>query len=174
MKRFSLLVVLLLFLQVVTSCKWHLYKQCDPKWGQHKLGTSTNTICSAGCAMSSVAMALISHNISIDSRTIVNPESLNSWLTSHGGYADKDLIEWNSVHVLGKVKVLAITEKESVQKLKDYVSSCHAVIANVRHGSHWVLLTGFAGGEAFFVNDPGFDQRTYTRQEMLRFVIYSF
>jgi hypothetical protein len=59
------------------------------------LGTSANTICKAGCAMSSVAMGLsgAGHNY--------NPSTLNSWLKSNGGYVSGDLIVWGSVSKIG-------------------------------------------------------------------------
>lgn len=44
--------------QTVSNHGWTEYKQCDSKWGSNKLGTCSQTICSAGCAMSSVAMIL--------------------------------------------------------------------------------------------------------------------
>ena len=45
------------------SNEWVLYKQCDSQWANEKLGTcATQTICSAGCAMSSVAMILATRN----------------------------------------------------------------------------------------------------------------
>ena len=68
-----------------------LYKQCDSRWGSHKLGTSSNTICKAGCLMSSVAMAIGSQN----------PLSLDEWLTSHGGFAGGDEFVWTSVAPYG-------------------------------------------------------------------------
>ena len=40
-----------------TSNGWTLYKQCDSRWAGQELGNcGSETICSAGCAMSSVAM----------------------------------------------------------------------------------------------------------------------
>ena len=44
--------------ETVQSYGWTEYKQCDSKWGNNQLGTCSQTICSAGCAMSSVAMIL--------------------------------------------------------------------------------------------------------------------
>jgi hypothetical protein len=85
--------------------------------------------------MSSVAMALNTHGIG------ENPGTLNSWLTGHGGYADGDLIIWNSVHELGQVSVYTSGRGLAKSHLKAYVDSCYAVIVNVRDGSHWVLLT---------------------------------
>ena len=52
------------------------------------------------------------------------------------------------------------------------LAACHGIIANVRGGSHWVLLTGHAGGNDFDVHDPGFNQATYSLSEMLRFAVY--
>jgi hypothetical protein len=56
--------------------------------------------------------------------------------------------------------------------LQSGLAACHGIVANVRGGSHWVLLTGFAGGDSFTVNDPGFSQATYPLSEMLRFAVY--
>ena len=73
-----------------------MYKQCDPAWAHDQLGTSTtNTICSAGCAMSSVAMGLSGVGSNY------NPGTLNQWLKGHGGYVSGDLIVWGSVAPLG-------------------------------------------------------------------------
>lgn len=44
--------------EIESSTSWTMYKQCDSRWGSNKLGTCSQTICSAGCAMSSVAMML--------------------------------------------------------------------------------------------------------------------
>lgn len=44
--------------ETVSSYGWTEYKQCDSRWGGNQLGTCSQTICSAGCAMSSVAMIL--------------------------------------------------------------------------------------------------------------------
>jgi len=63
-----------------TSYGWTEYKQCDSRWSSEQLGTcSSTTICSAGCAMSSVAMILATKGCSY------TPSTLNSWLKSHSG-----------------------------------------------------------------------------------------
>jgi len=66
------------------------------QWSSQELGTcSGDTICSAGCAMTSVAMMLATKGVS------VNPSSLDSWLTSNGGYASGCLIVWAPVDAFG-------------------------------------------------------------------------
>ncbi len=75
-------LILVLLATVSLGLNYPLYKQCDPKWGKEQLGTSpTETICSAGCLMSSAAMALYAIG-----NTQFNPSTLNKWLTANGGY----------------------------------------------------------------------------------------
>ena len=148
------------------TCGWISYKQCDSRWAQEPLGTSTsNTICRAGCAMSSVAMYLSTRGHT------QTPESLNRWLVAHEGYVSNDLLVWGAVNSFG-VRFQSMETGVSSATLQSGLAACHGIVANVRGGSHWVLLTGFAGGDSFTVNDPGFSQATYPLSEMLRFAVY--
>ena len=89
-----------------------MYKQCDPKWGSEQLGTSpTNTICKAGCLMSSVAMSL--SGIGKD----YNPSTLNTWLKGHGGYVSGDLFVWASVKPLGLKFIAKIANNDIAKNL---------------------------------------------------------
>jgi len=115
--------------------------------------------------MSSVAMYLSTRGHSF------TPGTLNTWLTSHGGYASSDLLVWASVDVLG-VAFQGMQTGVSSATLQRSLASCHGIVANVRGGAHWVLLTGYAGGERFAVHDPGFNQASYPLSEMLRFAVY--
>jgi len=153
---------------LISSCNFQMYKQCDSEWGNDKLGTSSTTICSAGCAMSSVAMMLSHYN------KTMNPGQLNTWLTDNNGYADNDLIVWASVDVFGP-SFQGIEYGVSVTTLADGLNSCHGIIANVRSGSHWVLVTGYddANTGTFYVNDPGFSDTSYALSGMSHFVAYT-
>ena len=89
-------IFLLALLVAVTLARTYpLYKQCDSRWANDQLGTSSNTICKAGCAMSSVAMALAGTGKNY------NPGSLNTWLKSNGGYVSGDLLVWGAVSKIG-------------------------------------------------------------------------
>jgi hypothetical protein len=148
------------------ACNWTAYKQCDPAWKNEKLGTSpTNTICSAGCAMSSLSMYLTTRGHKY------TPGTLNKWLNGHGGYADGDLLVWGAVNSLG-VSYQGKETDVSVATLTAGLAACHGIIANVRSKTHWVLLTGHASGSTFNVHDPGFAQATYDTSEMSSFAVY--
>ena len=78
-----------------------IFKQCDPLWAKDQLGTSlTNTICSAGCLMSSVSMILNDCGRKINDQDIT-PKNLNSWLRRYGGYVDGDNLVWGSIKPYG-------------------------------------------------------------------------
>ena len=85
------------------------YKQCDSAWGSNGLGVSGcgETICSVGCAMTSVAMMLNDGK---------NPGSLNSWLKNNGGYSGC-LIVWSAVNSLGKTYVGKETSITNIKNL---------------------------------------------------------
>jgi len=150
------LVCLLLLVALATSRSYPLYKQCDSKWGNEHLGTSSDTICKAGCLMSSVAMALAGtgHNY--------NPSTLNTWLKGHGGYVSGDLFVWGSVKPIG----LSYVGKVSNSNIASSLSAGHIVILNVHSGHHWVLATSMSGS-TIQVHDPGFSTTSYTLSEIV-------
>jgi hypothetical protein len=89
------LFILALIIIACYARTYPMYKQCDSRWGNERLGTSSRTICQAGCLMSSAAMALsgLGHNY--------NPSTLNTWLTHNGGYVSGDAYVWGAIDKLG-------------------------------------------------------------------------
>jgi hypothetical protein len=145
---------------------WVMYKQCDSKWAYQELGYCASlTICSAGCAMSSVAMMLKTKGANVD------PASLDSYLTQHGGYVNGCDIIWAKADDFG-VTTFQGMEKANESEICNGLSQMHGIIANVNGGGHWVLLTGCAGGGVFYVNDPGYSRTTYSMGEILQEAVY--
>ena len=148
-------LIFALLLAVCLARSYPLYKQCDPKWGNDHLGTSANTICKAGCLMSSASMALSGCGKSY------NPGTLNTWLKSNGGYSGGDLYVWTAINKLG------LTFKGFVvnTQIKQNLDAGNVVILNVRNGAHWVLAHGYSG-DNILVNDPGFSTSSYNLSEI--------
>jgi len=145
---------------------WVSYKQCDSRWAGQQLGTcGGTTICSAGCAMTSVAMMLKTKGANVD------PSSLDSYLTNNGGYASGCDIIWAKADDFGVTKFQGI-EYADESAICSGLNSMHGIIANVNGGGHWVLLTGCAGNGVFYVNDPGYSRTTYSMSEILREAVY--
>ena len=145
-------IFVLALILVIAACRTYpTYKQCDSRWGSHQLGTSSNTICKAGCLMSSVSMALSGCGKNY------NPDTLNTWLKGHGGYVSGDLFVWASVNSLG----LSYVGKVANANIAASLSAGEIVILNVHSGAHWVLATGMSGS-TISVNDPGYATTSYT------------
>lgn len=74
MKAYTFLLAFSTLFLFIQSSNYQLWKQCDPQWANIQLGWSSDTICSAGCLMTSVTMAVTSMP------TWVNPAGMNQWL----------------------------------------------------------------------------------------------
>ena len=144
-------ILLLAFLVIVAIARnYPMYKQCDSRWANDQLGTSSKTICQAGCLMSSAAMALSGTGHSYD------PKTLNNWLKSNGGYVSGNLFVWASINKLG------LTFKGFVANsaIKSNLDAGNVVICNVHNGGHWVLAHSYNGNN-ILVNDPGYSTTSY-------------
>ena len=151
------LILIFSIVALIQSRNYPLYKQCDPQWKDQRLGTSpTNTICSAGCLMSSAAMALkgTGHDF--------NPSTLNKWLTGHNGYAQYDLFIWSSINAFD----LKFEGKVANSQIKSKLDQGKIVIINVHGGGHWVLAHAYSG-DNIQVNDPGYSVTSYTLSEIV-------
>jgi len=138
--------------------------QCDSEWGNNKLGTCSLTVCQAGCAMSCVAMALSTKGYDI------NPGTLNSWLDGHAGYESGCDIVWAAVNSF-KVMTFQAMENANYATICAGAAAGHAIIINVRGGTHWVLVTGCSGGN-YLVNDPYFNVNSYSPSDVLIEAVY--
>jgi len=141
------------------------WRQCDDRWGGDQLGTCTDTICSAGCAITSVSMFMAYRGYG------GTPGTLNSWLRDNGGYASGCLIYW------AKPDELGFTSFNGMQN-PDYDTVCgsvnngNGIVANVNNGGHYVLITSCDGNGNYNVNDPAGRRTSFAHDEVVVFVVY--
>jgi len=141
------------------------WRQCGSSWSDDQLGTCSDTICSAGCAITSVSMYMAYRGYG------GNPGVLNAWLRDNGGYASGCLIYW------AKPDDLGFTAFQGLEHV-DYGTVCsgldaaHGIVANVNNGGHYVLLTGYDGNGNYYVNDPAGRRTTFGHDEVDVFVVY--
>jgi len=137
-----------------TACSHPHWLQCDNAWRNNALPCGS-TICQVGCAMSSAAMCVGGG---------WNPGKLNDWLKGHGGYQGCNLV-WSAVNSLGpKYQQQSSFSLASMAAMANDCSYC--LIANVKDGQHWVLLTGYNGNGWFSVNDPANFQQQYSYDQI--------
>ncbi|TCP55412.1 peptidase C39-like protein [Tumebacillus sp. BK434] len=152
-----------------------LFKQYDAAWGTDLMGGG-DTMTKSGCAVSSVAMALRHKSITV-SGSAADPGKLNTWLKSNAGYSGNSIV-WGSVTKLSSRisfdgRYTSGTSL-SAATLRTYLDGGNkAIIANVRSGGHWVLLTDHNGGTVFNVNDPGYSQSTYNYSDIVGYAVYT-
>ena len=120
--------------------------------------------------MSSTSMGLSGAGIPISNSTSANPSTLNSWLQANGGYdGSNDFIE-EALPALDPERVFWPSDAMHRANDVEYGVVCEwveesgrVVIANVRNGGHFVLITGCGeDGDTYYVNDPGFDVGEYS------------
>ena len=112
--------------------------------------------------MSSISMIMNGCNLQIDSED-ANPHTLNRWLTYNGGYVGQNLYIWGSVQKYGLVFQ---GKTQDPVEMKAAYDRGEAVVLNVNHGRHWVLMTGY-NDTAFKVNDAGYQKDAYLITEVV-------
>ena len=137
-----------------TSISIAVMGQRDAAWAGAPLGTSaTESIGSAGCAITAVAMMLRYYGMNTD------PGAFNGWLTAKGGYAYEDQLIWDAVNFYsgGRVNFSGWLGPD-LGAIQAELDAGRPVVAEVRLGDnqHFVLLTGYTTEGGILMNDPWF------------------
>ena len=129
-------------------------KQCDGSWGSNNLGTCSYTICSAGCAITSVAMVFKYFGVDTD------PGRLNTWLTNNGGFSGGCYIIWSTAVNIGSGFTYIGNPGQDFNRLRSELDAGYPVIVEVNNnGQHFVVVTGYSG-DTYYINDPAYTSRT--------------
>jgi hypothetical protein len=119
------------------------FSQRDSRWANNKLGTCATTIGKEGCAIACVAMA--------GARSVYNcnPATVNSYLTSHGGYSSGCLVNWSAAANIdgsGGFTWIGTGSVGSAANLKALIDGNKFVIArSARFSSHFVIIYRYDG-----------------------------
>ena len=130
-----------------------VFAQSDARWGGDALGPSlSDTLSSAGCAVSSAAMILASYGVDTD------PQRLNDFLKLHNGFTDEAWLKWEVAAELSPEKVRFVYEDDpSFQLLDENLARGNPVIVRLRYPSgvtHFVVVCGKDGAD-YLIADPG-------------------
>jgi hypothetical protein len=128
--------------------------QQDGAWAATPLGSSaTESIGSAGCAITAVTMVLRYYGMNSD------PGAFNAWLTGNGGYAYDDQLIWDAVtrYSRGRVAFSGWLGPD-LGAIQAELDAGRPVVAEVRLGGnqHFVLLSGYTTEGGILINDPWF------------------
>jgi uncharacterized protein YgiM (DUF1202 family) len=132
------------------------YRQDDSRWAHVKLGSSGKTMAKIGCATTGIAMLE-----SYRSGSAVTPDAMAKKLK----YTASGSVYWPSDYT-------AVTSSSGyLRKILTLLKAGKPVLlgaTNSYGGQHWVVITGFAGGDVtsanFTIHDPGTSSRTTLAQ----------
>src|SRR5438309_7509804 len=130
------------------------FRQGDEKWSDDPLGgvEENGTVGGEGCAVAAVAMLFKFYGIDTD------PQQLNWFLTSVGGYTERGWVYWDRAAWLAPDRVRHVYEDlPSYQLIDSNLARGNPVIVRVRlrNGiTHFVVIAGKDGFD-YLVQDPG-------------------
>ena len=140
----------------VISLKVPSFKQTDSRWASYPIGTTGGTIGTIGCATTGIAMME-----SYRTGTTIYPHEMAKKLSYSSGGA----VYWPSHYTV-------ITSRTGyLEKIHQLLQQGKPVLLGAKTGSggqHWVVITGFTGGnltaENFTIQDPGSNSRINLKQ----------
>ena len=178
-----------------TNPVYPLYKQCDPSWAADKMGLANcsvstcpgakfgrDTVCSEGCAMSCISMALVTYGYTLSNK-LSDPGTLNTWLVENEGYSCVDgncnnlnLPQVEKIDVYGRIKYMGEIFPPTLSR-SYVVQALHrglVVLGHVRNRTHFVLLNGeIDDGDSYTVMDPFYNSTTYSYGDISDVIVYS-
>lgn len=136
------------------------WKQYDSAWGSIPLGNSNETIKSAGCLATSVAIQIKNSGTQLNT-TNFNPGTFVRHLNNNGGFSGP-LFVWGGAwkglapnfEFVSKVPLPA-TKQGKIEKVKQILSQgYYPVMCVKRNCGHWVAVTGVSN-DNIMISDPG-------------------
>ena len=130
------------------------FHQGDDKWRDDPLGgiEANGTVGGEGCAVAAAAMVFKFYGIDVD------PQQLNWFLTSTGGYTENGWLYWDRAAWFAPDRVRHIYEDlPSYQLIDSNLARGNPVIVRVRLASgttHFVVIAGKEGFD-YLIADPG-------------------
>ena len=109
------------------------FRQSEEKWRDDALGgvVENGTLGGEGCAVAAAAMVFKFYGIDVD------PQQLNWFLTSVGGYTDQGWIYWDRA---------AWFAPERVWHVYEDLPSYQLIDSNLKHGNPVIVRVRLAGG----------------------------
>lgn len=139
------------------SLKVPSFKQADSRWANVTIGNTGKTIGRIGCVTTGIAMMQ-----SYRTGTTIYPDAMSKKLS----YSSSGNVYWPSDYIV------TTSSSGYLAKIYNILQQGKPVLfggKNIYGGQHWVVITGFRGGNTlsasdFLINDPGSDTRTTLQQ----------
>ena len=141
------------------------FAQDDSRWGDIRLGLSSDTLADEGCAVTSAAMVAAFYGVKTD------PKQLNAFLTSSGGLDNEGLIDWSHVASIAPDRIELTYDGEASYELidKSLLAGNPVIVLIPLRGVayHFVVVVG-KDGQDYLIRDPAAAGRVYPLRELTR------
>ena len=133
------------------------FKQTDSRWANVKIGNSGKTIAQIGCVTTGIAMMQ-----SYRTGSVIYPDAMSKKLS----YNSSGSVYWPSDYIV------TTSSAGYLSHIYELLREGKPVLIGAKNssgGQHWVVVTGFKGGDTltasgFTINDPGSASRTNLQQ----------
>lgn len=157
-----------LHIRLPDAGKTHLQK--DKRWAADQLGTSTGTLGSHGCLVSSVAMACSDLGVEL------TPKELNARLKKADGFLPQGWVVWNAIPRVTDKKLAAEYHPAASHKVMDAAleAGAYPVVKYFLLGGiqHWCVIVGKDGLE-YLARDPLRDDEKPVKLSELTAKVYA-
>ncbi|MCB1278836.1 hypothetical protein [Prosthecobacter sp.] len=157
-----------LHLRLPDGGKTHLQK--DKRWAEDQLGSSTGTLGSHGCLVSSVAMACSNLGVKL------TPKELNERLKKADGFLPQGWVVWNALPKVTEGRLAADYHPHSSHAVMDAAleRGAYPVVKYFLLGGiqHWCVIVGKEGQE-YLARDPLRDDKEPVKLSELTAKIYA-
>ena len=141
----------------VSSTDAEGWKQCDSRWGN--LTVRSSTICKIGCALTSVSIQIARSGANTNVSGEFNPGSFMKLHRDNGGFGASDDISWNVTDVAPNFKFygssdLSGTKEEKIRDIGNKISNNEYVVLGVRYSvggriGHYIAVNYVDSGEIY-------------------------
>lgn len=144
----------------ISSGPYASWKQCGSSWSNISLGSSSHTICSAGCLVTSVAMQIAKSGVPVNISNF-NPGTFVQFLNKNGGFTGANFY-WGTTSKVApsfkyqdKVYVSGYSKEQKLNEIKKLLDKGAYVVAEVKGntGQHWVAIDAISGDNVIMM-DP--------------------
>ncbi len=140
------------------------FKQTDSRWSWVEIRNSGKTIGKIGCATTSIAMME-----SFRQKKSITPDVMSKRLS----YSASGNVYWPSDYKV------TLSSDSYLQKIYSLLKEGKPVLLGAKNrydSQHWIVITGFTGGELipsnFTINDPGASSRTTLSQFLNAYPVF--
>lgn len=140
----------------IISGNFEHWKQVDPRWSSVKIGKSSETVGSVGCAITSVSIQIMRSGTKV-----IVPNFDPGKAAQLFRFDGADFYWYSTINVAPNfqtvgdgIDMTGLSKLDQMTTIKNLINEGYYVVANVKNGGHWVAVTGVTN-DTIVMSDPG-------------------